>query len=108
MSFVPWEVRRKKGMSNIRTLIPIGSRVAIKPDTAPTSIGDILLTDHAQEQLKPQEGEIIALGPEVSVVKLGDRVLFSKYGGHEVQTDKEDKNSFVLILKEADIYCIIG
>jgi chaperonin GroES len=72
--------------------------------------GGIIIPDTAQE--KPQEGEIIAVGPggrdeagkliELDV-KVGDRILFGKWSGTEVKIDGEE----LLIMKESDVLGII-
>ncbi len=72
--------------------------------------GGIIIPDTAQE--KPQEGEVIAVGPGARDedgeyikmdVKVGDRVLFAKWGGTEVKIDGED----LLIMKETDIMGVL-
>jgi chaperonin GroES len=72
--------------------------------------GGIIIPDTAKE--KPQEGEVIAVGPGardesgklvVLDVKAGDRVLFGKWSGTEVRIDGED----LLIMKESDILGVI-
>ena len=72
--------------------------------------GGIIIPDTAKE--KPQEGEIIAVGPgardengkvQALDVKAGDRVLFGKWSGTEVRIDGED----LLIMKESDIMGIV-
>ena len=90
---------------------PLGERVVIKqlPLEEKTKSG-IIMPDTAKE--KPQEGEIVAVGPgklekteRVALdVKVGDKVIYSKYAGTEVKYDGEE----YLILKEADILAIIG
>jgi chaperonin GroES len=73
--------------------------------------GGILIPDTAKE--KPQEGEIVAVGPGARDeagnlvpldVKAGDRVLFGKWSGTEVKIDGQD----LLIMKESDILGVIG
>ena len=96
-------------MANIQ---PLGQRVLVKRLEADTmSAGGIVLPDSAQE--KPQEAEVLSLGTggkddngnDFSFsVKIGDKVLISKYGGTEVKVDGEE----VLILNEADILGIVG
>ena len=91
---------------------PLGQRVLVKRLEADTmSAGGIVLPDSAQE--KPQEAEVLSLGTggkddngnDFSFsVKIGDKVLISKYGGTEVKVDGEE----VLILNEADILGIVG
>ena len=72
--------------------------------------GGIIIPDTAKE--KPQQGEVIAVGPGVRDeqgkvvpldVKAGDRVLFAKWGGTEVKIDGED----LLIMKESDILGVL-
>jgi len=72
--------------------------------------GGIIIPDTAQE--KPSEGEVVAIGPGARGedgtvtpldVKVGDRVLFGKYGGTEIKVDGED----LMVLRESDILGII-
>ena len=90
---------------------PLGDRVLVKrvEEEAKTK-GGIIIPDTAKE--KPQEGEVVSVGPgarndkgEVVAldVKAGDRVLFGKWGGTEVKIDGED----LLILKASDILGIV-
>ena len=92
-------------------LQPLGDRVVVRPTPREemTKSG-IVLPDTAKE--KPQEGEIIAVGPGARDesgklvppdVKAGDRVLFGKWSGTEVRIDGED----LLIMKESDIMGIV-
>jgi len=86
---------------------PLGDRVVIKPlPKEEVSKGGIVLPDTAKE--KPQEGKIIAVGPGklsedgkriAMEVKVGDKVLYSKYAGTEFKLDDEE----VIILRESDI-----
>jgi chaperonin GroES len=90
---------------------PLGDRVVVrrvKEDTK--TAGGIIIPDTAQE--KPQEGEVIAVGPGalddngkrvLPEVKAGDRVLFGKWSGTEVKIDGEE----LLIMKESDIMGIV-
>jgi chaperonin GroES len=90
---------------------PLGDRVVIKrvEEEAKTK-GGIIIPDTAKE--KPQEGEVIAVGPgarddngkvQPLDVKKGDRILFGKWSGSEVKIDGED----LLIMKESDILGIL-
>ena len=90
---------------------PLGDRVLVKrvEEEAKTK-GGIIIPDTAKE--KPQEGEVISVGPgarddngrQVALdVKAGDRVLFGKWGGTEVKIGGED----LLILKESDILGVL-
>lgn len=88
-------------------LKPLGDRVIIKPlEKEEVSRGGIILPDTAKE--KPQEGEVIAVGPGKLLddgtrvpleVKVGDIVIFAKYGGTEIKLNDEK----VLIMHESDI-----
>ncbi|KMO25288.1 molecular chaperone GroES [Methylobacterium indicum] len=91
---------------------PLHDRVLLRRlDGEATTKGGIIIPDTAKE--KPQEGEIVAVGPggrddhgtqTPLDVKAGDRVLFGKWSGTEVKIDGED----LLILKEADILGVIA
>lgn len=94
------------------TITPLGTRVLVKriEEEEQKSEGGIFLPDTAKE--KPQEAEVLALGNgknddgevvEFSV-KVGDKVLISKYGGTEVKIDGDE----CLILNEIDILGILG
>lgn len=86
---------------------PLGDRVVIKPmPKEEISKGGIVLPDTAKE--KPQEGEIIAIGPGklaedgtriAMEVKKGDKVIYSKYAGTEFKLDEEE----LVIMRESDI-----
>ena len=92
-------------------LKPLGDRVIVKPSEGEEKTASgIVLPDTAKE--KPQEGEIVAVGsgrtedgekiaPEVSV---GDKVIYSKYGGTEVKVEGAE----YLILSERDILAVIN
>jgi len=90
---------------------PLGDRVLVKRVEEETKTkGGIIIPDTVKE--KPQEGEVIAIGPgardesgkRVELdVKVGDRILFAKWGGTEVKLDGED----LLIMKESDILGVV-
>jgi len=90
---------------------PLNDRILVKRLAGgEKTAGGIIIPDSAKE--KPAEGEIVAVGPgklndagERVVIDLavGDRVLFSKYGGTEVKLDGED----FLIMREDDILGVI-
>jgi chaperonin GroES len=93
------------------TFRPLGDRVLIKrvEEEAKTR-GGIIIPDTAKE--KPQEGEVIAVGPgarddagriQPLDVKPGDRILFGKWSGSEVKLDGQD----LLIMKESDILGVL-
>ena len=91
---------------------PLHDRVVVKRIEADEKTkGGIIIPDTAKE--KPQEGEIVAVGPGgrdengkliTMDVKAGDRVLFGKWSGTEVKLDGED----LLIMKESDVLGIVG
>jgi chaperonin GroES len=90
---------------------PLNDRILVKRlEGEEKTAGGIIIPDSAKE--KPAEGEIVAVGPgklndageRVAIdVAVGDRVLFSKYGGSEVKLDGED----FLIMREDDILGVI-
>lgn len=96
-------------MANIK---PLGQRVLVKRlEAEAISAGGIVLPDTAKE--KPQEAEVLALGTGgkddhgndiVFHVKVGDKVLISKYGGTEVKVDGQE----VLILSQNDILGVVA
>ena len=89
---------------------PLEDRIVVKPsDAEQTTASGLVIPDTAKE--KPQEGEVVAVGPGrfddgVRVpmdVKVGDRVMYSKYGGTEVKL----KGIEYLVLSARDILAII-
>jgi chaperonin GroES len=90
---------------------PLHDRVVIRRiESDEKTRGGIIIPDTAKE--KPQEGEVIAVGPGARDengklvpldLKAGDRVLFGKWSGNEVKVDGED----LLIMKESDIMGVI-
>jgi chaperonin GroES len=90
---------------------PLGDRVLVKRVEEETKTkGGIIIPDTAKE--KPQEGEVVAVGPgarndkgEVVAldVKAGDRILFGKWSGTEVKVDGQD----LLIMKESDVLGVV-
>ena len=91
-------------------LVPLGDRVVLKQvEAEETTKSGLILTTSAQE--KPQEAEVIAVGPggmvdgkEVTMqVKAGDKVIYSKYSGTEVEVDDEK----YVVVKQNDILAVI-
>ena len=91
---------------------PLADRVVIKAsEEAETMRGGLYIPDTAKE--KPQQGEVVAVGPgklseegkriEMEL-KVGDKVLYGKYSGTEVTVDAES----YLILRESDVLAIVG
>lgn len=85
---------------------PLSDRVLVEPAPAEerTAAG-IIIPDTAKE--KPQKGTVVAVGPgkkdEPITVKAGDKVLYGKYAGTEINVDGSD----YLIMRESDILAII-
>lgn len=89
---------------------PLEDRVVVKPGTEEERTkGGIVLPDTAKE--RPQEGEVKAVGPGRLLdsgerapmdVKVGDKVIFAKYGGTEIKIDGEE----YIILRQSDILAI--
>ena len=90
---------------------PLGDRVLVKRvEEEQKTKGGIIIPDTAKE--KPQEGEVIAVGPgardesgkiQPLDLKKGDRILFGKWSGTEVKIDDAD----LLIMKESDVLGVI-
>lgn len=91
-------------------LVPLADRVVVKAiEQEEMTRGGIVLPDTAKE--KPQEGEVLAVGSGRLLdngervpleVKVGDRVVYSKYGGTEIKLDGEE----YIILRESDILAV--
>jgi chaperonin GroES len=92
-------------------LIPLGSRVVVEPmEEEEVTAGGIVLPETAKE--KPQKGVILSVGPgdrdeegkRIAMdVKVGDVVLYAKYGGTEIKIDGKK----LLILRESDLLAIV-
>jgi len=91
---------------------PLHDRVVVKRlEGEEKTKGGIIIPDTAKE--KPQEGQIVAVGPGARDetgklvpldVKAGDRILFGKWSGTEVKIDGQD----LLIMKESDVLGVVG
>lgn len=91
-------------------LVPLGDRVVLKQEVAEeTTKSGIVLAGQTKE--KPQQAEVVAVGPggmvdgkEVTMlVSVGDKVIYSKYSGTEVELDGEE----YLVVKQNDILAVI-
>ena len=90
---------------------PLHDRVVVRRiEAEENTSGGIIIPDTAKE--KPQEGEVVAVGPGARAedgtvtaldVKAGDRILFGKWSGTEVRIDSEE----LLVMKESDILGVI-
>jgi chaperonin GroES len=92
---------------------PLEDRIVVKPlDAEQTTASGLVIPDTAKE--KPQEGEVIAVGPgrfneggaeRIPMdINIGDKVIYSKYGGTEVKYSGEE----FLILSARDVLAIVG
>ena len=91
-------------------LVPLGDKIVLKQlEAEETTKSGIVLTGQAKE--KPQEAEVIAVGPGGNIdgqevvmqVKVGDKVIYSKYAGTDVDLDGEE----YIIVKQNDILAIV-
>jgi chaperonin GroES len=92
-------------------LKPLGDRVVVEHvEQAEKSIGGVILPDTAKE--KPQEGRVLAVGTGRTLdngtklsmdVKVGDRIIYSKYSGSEIKLDGKE----YLIISEKDVLAVI-
>jgi chaperonin GroES len=94
-------------------LQPLEDRIVVRPDEAEEkTVSGLVIPDSAKE--KPQQGEVLAVGPgrrsdqtgEIIPldVKVGDTVVYSKYGGTEISVEGED----LLILSSRDVLAKVG
>ncbi len=92
------------------SLKPLEDRIVVKPsEEEETTVSGIVIPDTAKE--KPQEGSVVAVGPgrfeegnRVPLdVKVGDKVIYSKYGGTEVKFGGED----YLVLSARDVLAVV-
>jgi chaperonin GroES len=100
-------------MEAIVKLQPLEDRIVVRPNEAEeTTASGLVIPDTAKE--KPQQGEVLAVGPgrwsddkgahTPLDVQVGDTVLYSKYGGTEVTVEGQD----LLILTSRDVLAIVG
>jgi chaperonin GroES len=99
-------------MASKLKLKPLGGRVIVEPiEQEEMTSGGIILPETAKE--KPQEGNVLAVGPgdrddkgeRVPMdVKVGDKVLFAKYSGTEIKLEGRK----LLIMRESDLLAIVG
>ncbi|HEX2295098.1 MAG TPA: co-chaperone GroES [Actinomycetota bacterium] len=91
---------------------PLEDRILVRPEEGQeTTVSGIVIPDTAKE--KPQEGTVLAIGPGKRSdsgelipmdVSVGDRVMYSKYGGTEIKVDGDE----LLILSSRDVLAIVG
>lgn len=93
-------------------LKPLGDRLVVKPlEQEEEKKGGIIIPDTAKE--KPEKGEVLAIGPGKLLengqraaleVKKGDKIIFQKYGGHELKIDGQE----LMILREEDVMAVVA
>ena len=96
-------------------LRPVDERLLIKPveETEERKIGSIIIPDTASKE-RPQIGVVIAIGDDVEkstearkklseIVKVGDRVVYAKYGGTEIKIDDEEH----LLISRSDLLAVV-
>ena len=86
---------------------PLGDRVLVKPAPAEEkTVGGIIIPDTAKE--KPLQGSVLAVGggtkDEEMTLKAGDRVLYGKYAGTEVELDGEK----YMIMRQSDVLAVLA
>ena len=101
----------KSATKSATKLVPLGDRVVVRPsEKEEVTKSGIVLPDTARE--KPQEGEVLAVGPgrvldngtRLSMeLKIGQTVLYAKYAGTEFKQDDEE----LLILRETDVLAVV-
>ena len=107
-------MQKAKNDSSVVPVHPLGDRVVVKPLTSEEAgmrtASGIIIPDTVKE--KPEQGKVVAVGPgkfergaRIPMgVKVGDRVLFSKYGPDEVKVAGQE----YFIVKESDILAVIS
>ena len=87
------------------TIKPLADRVLVLPAPAEEKVGGIIIPDTAKE--KPQRGEVVAVGQgtkdETMVLKKGDKVLYGKYAG----TELEDGDKKYLMMRQSDVLAVV-
>lgn len=92
-------------MSEIK-IRPLADRVVVKPfEEEKKTVTGIIIPDNAKE--KPQKGVVVAVGngkkDEPMTLKIGDVVLYGKYGGSEINYENET----YLVMRESDVYAVV-
>ncbi len=97
-------------------LKPLSDHIIIEPLTREETTKSGIILPETVEREKSQEGKVVAVGPgkmlengklQLISIKVGDRVLFTKYGPHEIKINEQGKDKEYLIAKEEDILAII-
>lgn len=100
-------------MSNSAKIQPVNDYILIEPETEPEKTSSGLYIPDTADKEKPQKAKVVAVGPgkpgkdgkrEPLSVKVGDTVLYSKYGPTEVKLDKEEYQ----FIQESDIIAVLS
>jgi len=87
------------------TIKPLADRVLVLPAQAEEKVGGIIIPDTAKE--KPQRGKVVAVGngtkDEEMVLKVGDKVLYGKYAGTELENEGEK----YLMMRQSDVLAVV-
>ena len=91
---------------SINNIKPLADRILVEPAAAEEKTArGIIIPDTAKE--KPQRGKVVAVGPgkkdEPLTVKVGDEILYGKYGGTDLRIEDKD----YLMMRESDVYAIV-
>lgn len=79
---------------------PVADRVLIKPFPPKQAEGEI---KRLENRLRPQEGEVVAVGPDCKVAKVGEKALYAKNAG----TDVEYEGNLYIYMRESDLFATI-
>jgi chaperonin GroES len=85
---------------NIR---PTKDRLIVEVKEEPEKIGSIYVPDNVKNKPKSKEGAVLAVGPDVIEIKVGDTVIFEKYSGSKVDI----LNDNILIINSSDVCCVV-
>ena len=89
----------------IMTIKPLADRVLVLPAQAEEKVGGIIIPDTAKE--KPQRGKVVAVGngtkDEEMILKVGDKVLYGKYAGTELENEGEK----YLMMRQSDVLAVV-
>lgn len=87
------------------TIKPLADRVLVLPAQAEEKVGGIIIPDTAKE--KPQRGKVVAVGngtkDEEMILKVGDKVLYGKYAGTELENEGEK----YLMMRQSDVLAVV-
>jgi len=82
---------------------PLGSLVIVKTEELPETVSGILIPRSQDDKDKKDTGVVVSVGPDVTEVMVGDKILFKKWGAEVVEVEKEMMN----FVEESDILAIL-